>query len=90
MRKKNLVKTPAKKKAEDVIEKLSQKLATLENQIHDRDAKLDMLASKDKNSDMGSQRFGVSDWKDWENGAEKGYFRSMYVDIRTLVTPRAI
>lgn len=73
---------------EDLLHKLSSKLANLENQIKERDSKLDVLEAKHKNADTGSQKFGVSDWKDWENGSEKGYYRSMYVDIRTIVTPR--
>lgn len=74
----------------DVINKLTQKLNALEAQIMERDAKLNEIDAKQKNSAKGSQQFGVSEWSDWENGAEKGYHRKMYVDIRQLITPRAM
>lgn len=74
---------------DDPIEMLKNKMAALETQVAERDAKLNMIEHKQKTADIGSQRFGMSDWKPWVSGSEKGYHRSCYVDINSMYTPRA-
>lgn len=73
----------------ELLTKLSEKLNTLEEQVKERDDKLKELEAKtaapDKTPGTGFQKYGTSEWQKWENGREKGYHRSNYVDVQSLM-----
>lgn len=73
----------------DLVHKLAAKMELLENQIKERDAKIDLLDRTQKTAGIGSESYGISLWKSWTSGSDQGYHRSLYVDIRTMAMPRA-
>ena len=76
--------------APDALQLLNQRLEHLEAELKERDSKIEVLDAVQKKTGIGTQRYGASEWKSWESGSEKGKHRSFYVDIRSLITPRAI
>ena len=71
-----------------LVKQLAEELNTLKAQVKERDIKLDQIDKTQKNSQIGRQRFGASDWEKWTSGREKGYHRTIYVDINSMSTPR--
>ncbi len=89
-RRKKIVDAPQITEQEkSVVEQLAAKMQLFENQLKEKDAKIDLMEKKQELSGIGSQTYGLSDWKSWQSGSDKGYCRSLYVDIRTMLMPRA-
>lgn len=85
---KNTISTNLDEIKTDLLVEMKEELQKLKNEMLEKEAKLQMLETKQQRADIGSQRFGEGPWTDWISGNEKGYKRSMYVDIRGLSVPR--
>ena len=71
---------------------IAQLLSEIENlklQNRDHNQKLEVLDKVRKKAEVGTHTYGCSTWKDWTSGSEHGYCRSLYVDIKTMLMPRA-
>jgi hypothetical protein len=90
MKKEIIIKKSKEKKSgkKDLLQKMAEKLENLELKLKEKEEKIELIDKNQKNSDIGSQRFGMSDWKSWISGSDKGYHRAMYVDIRSMIAPR--
>lgn len=85
---KNKIEESLVEKNEDsLMEKMAKRLELLENQIKERDKIITDIDKKQKNLEVGYQRYGVSEWKDLTNGSERGYSRQLYVDIKLMINP---
>lgn len=73
----------------DLVRKLADKLEIMETQIKERDTKIELLDKNQKQSGIGSNTYGISVWKEWKSGSDQGYHRSIYVDIKSMLMPRA-
>ena len=82
------VKNIIKESQEDLILKMAAKLEVLENQLNEREEKLTAIEQSTQSKGRGLHKYGLSDWENWENGSEKGYHRSCYVDIRSMIGPQ--
>lgn len=59
-----------------------------EDKMMKMEAKLAELEKNQKNSDVGTQKYGYSKWSEWVSGREKGYHRTVYIDIAAMLMPR--
>ena len=74
-------------KNDETLLALTNKLAEMEHKLQSRDEEITKIAKTQRNAEVGRQKYGQSDWQKWESGSEKGYFRSIYVDIRSMIEP---
>lgn len=82
------VRTKEKKdlKTQQMILELSNKLNLLESQVKERDEKLTELSNSSGNkSGTGFKKFGISEWESYSQGEESGPYRSLYINIRSLM-----
>lgn len=86
----------AKKKAKilkpdsqsELLNKMAAKLDALEAQVQEKEEAIQLINRNQKNSEVGRQRYGASQWGEWVSGSEKGYHRAIYVDINSMVQNR--
>lgn len=73
----------------DMIAQLKAEIAELKSKSQETVAKVEILDKTQKKADVGVKEYGVGDWSSHVSGADKGYKRSIYVDMRTTILPRA-
>jgi len=66
------------------IDLLAAKLEVLENEISQKDEKLAKLENAQMTLKMGEDEFGTGQWKKLIRGKEKGYIRSIYIDVEAM------
>ena len=66
------------------IDMLAAKLEVLEGEISLKDEKLAKLENAQLTLKMGEDEFGTGQWKKLIRGKEKGYIRSIYIDVEAM------
>ena len=66
------------------LDLLAAKLESLENEISQKDEKLSKLENAQMTLKMGEDEFGTGLWKKLVRGKEKGYIRSIYIDVEAM------
>lgn len=80
---------PAPVSETSLIHQLSAKIENMENELKASRTQVELVEKNQKKAGIGSQTYGMSDWRPWQSGSEKGYHRTLYVDVSTMIMPRA-
>ena len=69
---------------EDTLKLLQTEIEVIKHEKEIQEQKLSLLEREQKVARIGEQQYGEGPWNNHVSGKEKGYKRSIYIDINTM------